>query len=33
MRLIELADGVSVEEIRAKTEAAFTADLKTRTAA
>ena len=33
MRLIELADGVSVEEIKAKTEAAFTADLKTRTAA
>jgi len=33
MRLVELADGVSVEEIKAKTEAAFTADLKTRTAA
>ena len=33
MTLIELAPGVTVDEIKAKTEAAFTANLKTRTAA
>ena len=32
LRLIELADGVSVEEIKAKTEASFQTDLRARAA-